>query len=464
MPEAAAAAPIRWLARGWPFVLLLAASALLHFAWYGRPQTVVFDEVYFPRFGLSYLRGEYFFDLHPPLGKLIYFATGWLAGIDPSFSFASNQLPLPDASYLVLRVPPRIAGTLLPLVLAGVAREIGLSRLAAWVVGALAALDNGLLVISRFALIDPFMLLFGFSALWCYLRSRERGWRWWVASGVLAGAAASVKWTGTSFLALILLAEGVRWLRAREARGLYRLGALASLAVLVYLACFAAHFALAWRSGPDDGAMSREFQATLAGNPNAQDPALHRLGWAGRFVELHERMFENTRKTLGPHAYASRWYDWPFMMRSIDLWAEHKQGAIAHIYFLGNPVVWWASGYCILYLLVNFPPRCFAQAVRRPGVRLEYVEVVVVVAYLANMLPFVPIARIMFAYHYLPALCIALIGLGCLLDRCGAYRRALATILIALALGAFLYFAPLTYGLQLSPAEFDARFWVRGWR
>jgi len=98
---------------------------------------------------------------------------------------------------------------------------------------------------------------------------------------------------------------------------------------------------------------------------------------------------------------------------------------------------------------------------RRP---LERTEVAVVVAYLANMLPFMPIARVLFAYHYLPALCVALIGLGYLLDRSGVYRRRLAIGLVGLAAVGFVYIAPLTYGLPLDPDAFDARFLVPGWR
>jgi dolichyl-phosphate-mannose--protein O-mannosyl transferase len=451
--------------RGWPFwVLLAAVSAALHFVWFDRPLSVVFDEVYFPKFGLAYLRNEYYFDLHPPLGKLIYGATAWVAGLDPSFSFATNHLPLPDPSYLALRVPPRVAGTLLPLLLAAVALELGLSRGAALAVGLLAALDNALLVMSRFALMDSFLLLFGFGALWCWLRGRGRGGAWWIGAAVLGGAALSIKWTGLSFIALILLFEGVAWLRRPHVRGIGRPLAMVLLAGAVYVAGFAAHFAIAYRTGPDDGAMSRGFQATLQGNPNAADPSLVRPGFVGKFVELHQRMFHNTRTTTGPHAYASRWYDWPFMMRSVDFWAEHKDGQVAHIYFLGNPAVWWAAGYCILFLLVNFPPRLVGALEQPRAQPIDRTEWFIVAGYLANLVPFVVIARIMFAYHYLPALCFALLGLGFLLDRCGGYRRPLALALLALAVAAFFHFAPLSYALPLTQQEFDARFWVRGWR
>ena len=451
-------------ARNWPFLALLALSALLHFAWYQRPLTVVLDEVYYPRFALDYLKHEYFFDLHPPLGKLIYFVTAWFAGLDPGFSFASNQLAFPDSSYLALRVPPRLAGTLLPLVLAGVALELGLSRTAALVIGALATLDNALLVISRFALIDAFVLLFGFGALWCYLHGRDRGWWWLIGTALLAGAAVSVKWTGLAFVGLVLIDEGARWLRAPKAAGFVRMAAIVLLGLTVYVACFAAHFALASRTGRDDGVMSQEFQSTLAGNPNAADRSLKRPGFLARFAELHYRMFDGTRKSIAPHPYASRWFEWPFMTRSLDFWAEHADGKIAHIYVLGNPVVWWASTYCMLLLLVNFPPRLVNATLSQPRQPLERIEVAVAVAYLANMLPFMPIARVLFAYHYLPALCVALIGLGYLLDRSGGYRKSLAIAVVALAVVGFVYIAPLTYGLPLEPGAFDARFLVPGWR
>jgi dolichyl-phosphate-mannose--protein O-mannosyl transferase len=59
---------------------------------------------------------------------------------------------------------------------------------------------------------------------------------------------------------------------------------------------------------------------------------------------------------------------------------------------------------------------------------------------------------------------VALLALGYLLDRTGRYRGRLAIALLALAAAGFVYFAPLTYGLPLAPADFDARFWVKGWR
>lgn len=45
-----------------------------------RFSTLVFDEVYFARFGRNYLAGVPFFDAHPPLGKYLIALSIWLGG------------------------------------------------------------------------------------------------------------------------------------------------------------------------------------------------------------------------------------------------------------------------------------------------------------------------------------------------------------------------------------------------
>jgi dolichyl-phosphate-mannose--protein O-mannosyl transferase len=146
------------------------------------------------------------------------------------------------------------------------------------------------------------------------------------------------------------------------------------------------------------------------------------------------------------------------------MWTEVKDGRIASIQLLGNPAVWWTSGYCILLLLLNYPPRLFNLSFARPGPTPTRTETTIVVAYLANLLPFVPIARPMFVYHYMPALCVALIGVGHLIDRCGRDDRWLGALLLVLALAGFIYFAPVSYGLPIPTADFNDRMWLRGWR
>jgi len=57
---------------------------LLHSLFFFSPS---FDEVHFGKFTNYYLRGTYFFDLHPPLAKLLLALLCWLLDYDGSYPF-----------------------------------------------------------------------------------------------------------------------------------------------------------------------------------------------------------------------------------------------------------------------------------------------------------------------------------------------------------------------------------------
>ena len=53
----------------------------------GHPRAVVFDETHVGKFIVYLLRGTYFFDVHPPLAKLIYAGTGRALAQSDTFMF-----------------------------------------------------------------------------------------------------------------------------------------------------------------------------------------------------------------------------------------------------------------------------------------------------------------------------------------------------------------------------------------
>src|SRR5512147_1227090 len=133
-------------------LLLLALGVITHALWFGTPNSAVFDEVHFGKFVSAYFTHEYYFDIHPPLGKLILAGWGWLWGFKPGFSFANIGDAYPDHLYIALRFLPSLAGAFLPLLIYGIARRLKLSVPATLLAGVCITLDNALLTQSRYIL------------------------------------------------------------------------------------------------------------------------------------------------------------------------------------------------------------------------------------------------------------------------------------------------------------------------
>ena len=69
------------------FFLVTLVAVVLRFYRISEPRQVVFDEVHFGGFASHYLKGTYFFDVHPPLGKLIIAGIGHVYGYKGTFAF-----------------------------------------------------------------------------------------------------------------------------------------------------------------------------------------------------------------------------------------------------------------------------------------------------------------------------------------------------------------------------------------
>src|SRR3989344_2859092 len=491
----------------WPILLILAVSALTHFAYFGYPDQTVFDEVHFGKFISGYFTGQYFFDIHPPLGKLLISGIGYLSNFQPGFSFANIGETFPDQHYLWLRLLPTLAGTLLPLVIFLLALELGFSSRASLLAGLFIIFENALNIQSRFILLDSFLLLFGFSALLFYLKYHRSDQvihmqglalqrykpKFLILSGLMAGLAASVKWTGLAFLALILVFELVRLSksaihppensRARatterergsgepsRANPGSKVGRMADLLksmcfaflglifipLVIYTSIFALHFSLLPKSGPGDAFMSPEFQKTLAGNMHQNNPEIKPLRFVEKFKELNKQMYQSNERITNQHPYGSKWYTWPFLSRTVYFWQKDVGPQPEKIYLLGNPLIWWAGTVSVIFLLI-----CTVQNLlnrKWPN----FTESFLLLGFFINLLPFIGIKRVMFLYHYFPSLIFAFLTLAYLTDK--SQKKGLFAFLVLISVVGFLYFSPFTYGLPLSPETQKYLFWFSNWR
>lgn len=460
-------------------LIIILSSLATHFAFFGYPSQTVFDEVHFGKFISGYLTGEYFFDIHPPLGKLLITGFGYLSGFRPGFEFTEIGKTFPDWHYKALRFLPTLAGALLALVFFGVALQLKISPLSSFLGGILISLENALITQSRFILLDSFLLLFGLSAVYFYFRylNRKEGGtlkpRYLWATGIFIALAGSIKWTGFGFGLTILVLEifrlwpGFNLLKFRKNHHLCAKTfwlALVAVPALVYISFFALHFKLLPQSGTGDAFMSIAFRKTLVGAPEYDNPDIQPAGFIKKFAELNSLLYAANQRITANHPYSSAFYTWPLMARPVYYWNQTEANSPpdsppkeARLYLLGNPFIWWSSTLAMAFILI------YSVYLTLRKKTVNKIFGMVSLGYLLNLLPFVFISRVMFLYHYFPSLLFAVLGLLYLIDKNAKRKELVISALVAAAVF-FLYFSPLTYGFSLPSWWLDKLAWLPTWR
>ncbi|PKI83690.1 dolichyl-phosphate-mannose--protein mannosyltransferase [Malassezia vespertilionis] len=252
------------------------------------PSEVIFDEVHFGNFAAQYVQRKFFFDVHPPLAKLIVALSAWLAGFNGKFGFESIGLDYiePGVPYKAMRSYLAVIGALhVPLVYS-IMRETGFGFVAGLLSALLVLADNAHFVQSRFILLDSPMILFMLMSFYAYIRFyalrfnpfTRMWWTWLCATGICLSLTISCKMVGlfgffTIGAAVVLdlwdlfdIRHG-NSLRVMTRHFCARALFLIVVPVFVYLFWFWVSFAILNRSGSGDDYMSSEFQQTLAGSP-----------------------------------------------------------------------------------------------------------------------------------------------------------------------------------------------------
>ncbi|KAI0063415.1 glycosyltransferase family 39 protein [Artomyces pyxidatus] len=284
----------------------------------GKAPLVIWDEAHFGKFGSHYLKREFYFDVHPPLGKMLVGLAGLLSGYDGSFEFKSGENYPAEVPYVAMRVIMATFGVALVPLGWYTAVELGMSTRACHLVALMVLFDVAWLCISRFILLDSMLLFFTFLTVFCLTKFHNQQyqsfsfdwWLWLSFTGISIGCVSSVKWVGLFVTALVGLYtiedlwEKFGDLRMSARTQLWHWGArvacLIVLPILVYMASFKMHFLILNHSGPGDAQMSSLFQANLVGNDFASNPldiafgsklTLKNMGWGGGLLHSHVQTY-----------------------------------------------------------------------------------------------------------------------------------------------------------------------------
>lgn len=90
------------------------------------------------------------------------------------------------------------------------------------------------------------------------------------------------------------------------------------------------------------------------------------------------------------HDYSSPWYQWPVIFRPIWFFSSSSEGLSQNISSFGNPLVWWTGILALIY--------CIYDAIKYKNRTALFL----VIGYFTQLVPWIPVTRITFIYHYFP--------------------------------------------------------------
>lgn len=482
----------RWIA---PLLLSLLATASLGTR-YWMPTSLFWDENYHVTSAQKHIDGVMYMESHPPLGKMLI-ALGEVAlsrnrGLDTGALLRADrvqqaQLP-PGYSFAGVRLASTLSMIAAVMLLYATLLMITGRRLLAFVFAALPALDNALIVHARAAMLEGIQLAFALGAICLLAFSLRAGSRvrlpHYAGLGALVGLTVAVKLNGAVLLLLpVALFLADQWSALRERRWLAaarRLGAAIPAfclpLLLVFFGSFYLFIATATTVIPGH---------TYKASPEYLQHLRDRTTWtaAGFRVGLRDHLRYMAEYADGvprldvckPGENGSHATRWPLGGKTINYrWNREMVNGVSYVeytYLVSNPVIWFGVlGGILLSVSLMLGHGVFGHAVAS---RRDYFwSLLFTSLYLAYFVAILQIERVMYLYHYFLPLLFGIANLAVVwnylygdgLAAGRAHPRANLLLLLLLAVAAFAWFAPLTYGWPLSTSAMEHRMWFDVWR
>lgn len=413
---------------------------------------------------------------HPPLSKIFMAAGMGIFGHDDDLNIGTvcwqdqedkdaGRNTDPDWIYKPFgwRFFGALAGVGAVLFMYLLARKLFNSEVAGLAAALLLTLDGLAFAQSRIATPDTYVLFFMLGSVYFLVSDR------FLPSGVFFGAAAACKWIGALTMAPIILyfiwklIRGIRETesneRLREVELLFEIGvggigggvgllALSRLAwgdlpqTLLFLGggligvaggfiILGGLLLILANTEMRDTARGRLYLSATMAFPLffvlvplvtyalTYIPLLvngHSIGYA---IDLNDQAYSFHSNLEATHPYQAPWNIWPISSRPVFLWLDETDNS-TKIYSMGNPLIFWLGLPALAFLLWEGVKSIRIKAEEATGKLSLRVQLApwqlpvlfVLLSYIGFWLPWSTQPRIMFLYHYLPALAFVVLALA----------------------------------------------------
>jgi dolichyl-phosphate-mannose--protein O-mannosyl transferase len=449
-------------------VLLISVFSFATHLWrIEHPDYVVFDEVHFGNFTNWYTRSEHFFDIHPPLGKLVMFFVANFSeyGGDIDFEGGYGKVhKTPD--FVILRLTPAIFSAFCPPLIYLAMRFSSFSCAASFVTGFLLACDTSMLTEHRFTLSDGMLHFFTCLFLAHYSHATRippdssQCYGSLLVSGVILGCACACKNTAWGLMPYMGIVEFLRLLIPFKKIGapfideLIYHGAICLGPVLgIHFLSFGIHWILLPFHGPGSDWLFPSTRYQLI-DPTVIETQIFgkRFCWPDLYlnlVTLFISMHVGNMKILSFHPYQSRPINWPLLTGCfVAFWS----GSSGEVDCIGNVFVYYPAFFSLFLVLFAWNRKKWNVAVR------------FVLGWVLSFFPFWLVPRSMYLYHYLIPLVFGCMSIGACLDLwLPKFWVGFAAVGLSLmGLFGFWLWSPLCYGTPHLEDQFV--FWTSRWR
>ncbi len=473
-------------------IIVLIAAYFTYFKNYDYPPSVFWDENYHIASAQKYIEGVMFMEPHPPLGKMFmalgeyvlrpnrnvnlhnFTQTDYIKDFPPNYSFRGVRLFSSLFSWL--------SALLFFLIFYLLSKNAHSSLF----FSSLYIFENALIVHSRSAMLEGSHLFFVLLTIlyFVYLIKKETK----ISSpnyfilGILAGIPVSIKVNGAIVLLLFLFLfvsdEGEEFSRFREnfllllKRFIFKCSVFILGLALIFFSVWQIHFSLGRHieSGKTYGA-SEKYKAIIQ-EGKTSDPRYFLVMFSDNLAYM--KNYDKGVPRLDvckPGENGSYPLTWPVGNKSINYRWEKNADGVKYLYLQGNPIIWLLGLVAVILSIVLILARwMFGLEVRNKQV--FYFILVFVSLYVCYMIAVLPIRRVLYLYHYFIPLVFSLILVFLMFnylfgEKLVEHPKLAYKILIlcvAIIIGTYLFYSPLTYYKRINTTQFNGRIWCHFWQ
>ncbi|GFQ91933.1 protein O-mannosyl-transferase 2 [Trichonephila clavata] len=249
-----------------------------------EPDHVCWDETHFGKMASWYINHTFFFDVHPPLAKMLIGLAGKVTGYNGTFAFNKPGDKYEDHNYLGMRLFCVLHGICIIPFSFLIVWELTYSLPASALAATFIIFDVGMITLSQYILLDPILMFFIIGSVLGMVKFHSQNnrpfsliwWFWLSWTGIFMACSISVKFVGLFVVILVgLHTLNDLWnilgnldismfqvVKHFAARAL----CLIILPAALYITFFYIHLKTLYKSGSGDGFFSSAFQSQLQGN------------------------------------------------------------------------------------------------------------------------------------------------------------------------------------------------------